>query len=253
MSMASGAAASPFASDPWLAETLGQPVYRLTSSAGDARLYAEMCRLAEGDKAFFYAKIPTADVAASVALQSMGFAVVDTTITFTWREGGSVVQRGVEVAPVNSAQGETVAGIAETSFVWSRFHLDPKIAPAAANLVKRRWIENYVAGKRGSGLYAAKVNGEIAGFLAVLEATTNGRNVAVIDLIGVSSKHQQRGVGTALVQAFVRDWRTRASELRVGTQAANIRSLRFYESNGFRVADTGYVLHAHMRNGEVWQ
>lgn len=246
-------AAPPFSSDLWLAETLGQPVYRLSASLEESRLRAEMDRLANGRSAFFYAKIPTADVAASLTLQRTGFSVVDTAITFRWCEGHRPAQSGVEVAPVSSAQGEAVAAIAATSFVWSRFHLDPKIPASAANLVKRRWIENYVTGKRGSGLYAATVKGEVAGFLAVLEADANHRKVAVIDLIGVSGAHQQHGVGTALVQAFVRDWRTRVSELRVGTQAANIRSLRFYESNGFRISDTSFVLHAHVRNGQVWQ
>jgi hypothetical protein len=32
----------------------------------------------------------------------------------------------------------------------------------------------------------------------------------------------------------------------VGTQAANIPSLRLYESFGFRVCETAYVLHAHV-------
>ena len=33
--------------------------------------------------------------------------------------------------------------------------------------------------------------------------------------------------------------------VRVGTQIANIPSLRLYESLGFRIADTHYVLHYH--------
>jgi dTDP-4-amino-4,6-dideoxy-D-galactose acyltransferase len=255
MSEVTDAAASRFSSDAWLAETLALPVYKVAAvgaQTGDA-LRGELERLAAGGNAFFYAKVPTADVPASLALQHGGFGVVDTAVTFAWREQALGAPGSFDVSAVRPDQGEAVAAIAETCFVWSRFHLDPKIPRAAANRVKRCWIENYISGKRGAALYVATTGGAVAGFLAVIEAASEGRTVAAIDLIGVSAEHQHHGVGSALVHAFVRDWRERVSELRVGTQAANIRSLRFYERNGFRIAESSYVLHAHVRDGRVWQ
>jgi GNAT superfamily N-acetyltransferase len=122
-----------------------------------------------------------------------------------------------------------------------------------ANLIKRAWIENYMAGKRGSALYAASSGGTVVGFLAVLEATVRNRLCAVIDLIGVARDQQGRGVGAELISTFIRDWQGRAAELLVGTQAANIQSVRFYENNGFRMVESNLVLHAHYRNGETYR
>ena len=229
-----------------------RPVFRFASSVGDeATLAAEARELAKGGDAFFYAKLPTTDVAACLALGSAGFDIVDTGITFAWSAPGKPASNGVAVDLVSPAQHEAVATVAETSFRWSRFHLDPRIPPALANLIKRRWIENYLCGKRGSALYAAQVGGSVAGFLAVIEANEKSGPVAVIDLIAVAPEHQHHGVGGALIERFVSDWRERSSELRVGTQAANIRSLRFYETNGFRIVGSNYVLHAHYRKGEI--
>ena len=95
-------------------------------------------------------------------------------------------------------------------------------------------------------LYVGRIGGAIAGFLAVIESRVGTRSIAVIDLVGVSPEHQGRRVGTALVRRFIEEWRGRAAELRVGTQAANVQSLRFYERNGFRVVQSDYVLHAHI-------
>jgi ribosomal protein S18 acetylase RimI-like enzyme len=78
------------------------------------------------------------------------------------------------------------------------------------------------------------------GFLAVLE-TGDAR---VIDLVGVAPERQGRGVGSTLVDAFVR--RHRGHELVVGTQLANVPSLRLYRRAGFAIARSAFVLHRHV-------
>jgi ribosomal protein S18 acetylase RimI-like enzyme len=248
--------AARFSSDSWLSESLGRPAFRLASAASAGQvgvIAAEMVRLANRADAFFYAKLPTMDVPACVALVNAGFAVIDTGITFAWNGAEQRAADGVRVGIARQHQYASLPKIAETCFRWSRFHLDPQIPVGLANLIKRRWIESYVEGRRGSALYVAEVDNTVAGFLAVLEATSQSRTVAVIDLIGVASEHQGRGVGAALVRSFVNDWQGRAAELRVGTQAANIQSLRFYETSGFRVVESNYVLHAHVRRGEIYR
>lgn len=246
---------SLFAPDAWLTETLARPVFKWTGELGElreGRLSAEMAERAEGGDTFFFAKLPTSDVAQSMILARVGFSVVDTAITFNWAgEDRGTLPSGVAVGLARPEQHQAVADIATRCFRWSRFHLDPQIPTELANLVKRRWIESYCLGRRGSALYAAEVDGATVGFLAVLESAVLGRSVASIDLVGVASEHQGRGVGAALVRRFVDEWRGRVSELRVGTQAANIRSIRFYERIGFRAVESTYVLHVHYRHGKI--
>jgi ribosomal protein S18 acetylase RimI-like enzyme len=139
------------------------------------------------------------------------------------------------------AHVEAVAAIGAEAFATSRFHLDPAMPPGAADRIKREWARNCAAGARGAGTLVVLRDGVPAGFLAVL-ADGPAR---VIDLVAVGAAHRGRGLGRALVAAFIARFGPAADELRVGTQAANVASLRLYESMGFRVASTAYALHLH--------
>lgn len=245
---------SLFFVDTWLSETMSRPVFRWANrleGLTEKKLPLEMAELAKSGKAFFFARLPSHEVAQCMTLGRVGFTVVDTGITFVWTGGSNVFTENVEVAAVRPEQHAAVAEIAGRCFHWSRFHLDPQLPAELANLIKCRWVESYCQNRRGDALYIGMINGAVAGFLAVIESTLDNRSVATIDLIGVDAAYQGCGVGTAMVRHFITEWSARVTELRVGTQAANIQSMRFYERNGFRAMESNYVLHAHYYNGEI--
>jgi dTDP-4-amino-4,6-dideoxy-D-galactose acyltransferase len=243
--------------DAWLAEVFGYPVFSVTLQAQGrdemaAGVSAGMLHdMAQDRPAFFYAKVPTDCVGQAQALNAAGFAVIDTNVTLERSPTRQPVDPAVVVRDIRPNEHTAVMAIAAACFVYSRFHLDPLIPTALANAVKREWVENYCRGKRGERLWVTEANGRLAGFLAVLATEYKGAPVRVIDLIGVDPTFQGHGVGRGLVRFFIGDSAGRASTLRVGTQAANVPSLRLYEACGFRVAQTSYVLHAHVREGEV--
>jgi ribosomal protein S18 acetylase RimI-like enzyme len=78
---------------------------------------------------------------------------------------------------------------------------------------------------------------------AFLLAIGPARGIAVIDLIAVDASARRQGFGAACVH-FLASMEG-VTRLRVGTQAANIGSLRFYEALGFRMVASHYVLHLH--------
>ena len=203
-------------------------------------------------KAFFFAKVPTHDVALLNKSVRAGFRVVDVNMAFDWT--GSAPERvgvdriSVEIAA--DADHASVEALAAECFTMSRFHLDPAISTRQANDVKRHWARNSCKG-RAPVVYVARVQDQTAGFLAVLLHSGPSRTDAVIDLIGVDKRFQGQGIGRALSARFISDWKTRADRLRVGTQVSNIPALRLYETLGFRMTDTSYVLHAHMTGGEI--
>jgi ribosomal protein S18 acetylase RimI-like enzyme len=119
--------------------------------------------------------------------------------------------------------------------------------------VKREWIANYVKGQRGDDFFVAVFNGRTIGFNAVLNSFLQDSQVRVIDLIGVDRAFQRHGTGKKLLEHFIHDSFGKYSLLRVGTQIANIPSMRLYAHFGFYIAEAAYVLHAHVRNGEVVQ
>ena len=248
--------------DPWLGTILGYQTFRVTafdSSQGtvpEDRNFKEVFRTSVQGRAFYYTKVPTLNVAHVEGFTRAGFAVVEVNVTFS-RQPEPVEHRpnpDVIVKDVEPREHEVVLKIAESSFVYSRFHLDPQIENDSANAVKREWVRNYILGHRGERLLVANYREEPVGFLAVLSTRDDtGNRVRIIDLIAVAKSYQGTGIGRSLVNYFVNDSAEDYSAVKVGTQVANIPSMSFYEKCGFHISETTYVLHAHLFNGNLKQ
>ena len=219
--------------DAWLSDVLGFDAYGVTTASASAAP-------AKG-RALYTCRVPAEDVEAVEGLADADFRIVDVNVTLE-REGDGGLS-GTSVAPAAAHQYEALLDIAGSCFRYSRFHLDPHIPTELAHRVKREWVRSYVEGRRGVELLAATHDGEAAGFLAVLEAQDGAQ---VIDLIGVAAAVQGRGIGESLVGAFAQRHGDGGRTLRVGTQVANVPSLRLYEKLGFRVVSATYVLHRHV-------
>ena len=216
--------------DPWLAEVLGRPVYAVDHPVGDA------------PPGFYYAKVPVHEVERVREHTEDGFSVVDVNVTLVREPGTDPPPAPVSVGPARPDQHGALLGIAESCFRYSRFHLDPRIPDELADRVKREWVRSYLERRRGVELLAAVDEGSPVGFLAVLERD----GARLIDLVGVSAEAQGRGFGSALVAAFVARHAADGRRLLVGTQIANVPSLRLYSAHGFSVDSSAYVLHRHV-------
>lgn len=237
--------------DAWLASIFRRPVFKVSFPAATeiaAPLTSESV-FQPAKPAFYYAKVPTRRVTQVSALTRLGFSVVDVNVTLERPASASlpeVQQRTVTVRDGLSEQREAILAIAESCFVYSRFHLDPQIPDTIANAVKRDWVNNYYTRQRGDRLFVAETEGRPVGFLAAIRGLVGNDRAWIIDLMGVHRGYQRRGVGLRLVETFVRERPADAGVVRVGTQAANVPSISLYEKCGFHVADTTYVLHAHV-------
>lgn len=234
--------------DAWLGGILGKDVFRVNASEDADALRAH----AEGRTAFYYAKVDVADVRKVRALARVGCFPTDVNVTFAAAPNdirGGDGAPGVAIAARTAELDAGVLDIAESTFKYTRFHLDPLVADAHANTIKREWVANYARGVRGDHLFVATLEGRAAGFLAALRAGEGG-STAVIDLVGTGQHAQRRGVARAMIGAFARHYEG-CQELVVGTQAANIPSCRLYESMGFRLKKNDYVMHLHVENGRA--
>jgi dTDP-4-amino-4,6-dideoxy-D-galactose acyltransferase len=241
--------------DQWLSDVLEISSWKVLDIAGTppADFRAGLLNRAGQGAAFFSAKIPTLDVDAVTNATRAGFMVVDANVTLDWDKFaggalGSVIDHNLTIEPAGADDAPAIEKIAGQCFTFSRFHLDPAIGHARANEVKRQWARNACRG-RASVVYVARRKNDVIGFLAVLEGRSGEHKDAIIDLVGVDRGHQGQGAGRALSWTFVDEWRDRADRLRVGTQISNIPAMRLYEKIGFRIAETAYVLHAHVKNG----
>ncbi|MGE0392411.1 MAG: N-acetyltransferase family protein [Vicinamibacterales bacterium] len=236
-----------FDPDPWLSAICGYAVFR--ASSPETPPGQDLPAVSGGARALHYTRVPTTAVGTVRDLTRLGFGVVDISMTFEREPStdvGEAADGAVEVGDAREDEGEALAEIAASSFSFSRFHSDPDIEPGVAASVKREWVRSYATGRRGRRLLVARVDGHPAGFLAELAVEREGRSVGVIDLVGVGVPWQRRGVGRTLVARWVTSCVGQYASLRVGTQAANVPSIRLYEGLGFRLLSSEFVLHAHV-------
>ncbi len=235
-------------SDPWLGQLFGYPVFRLATGKDPSPENQSLTDIAALKEAFVYVRVPCADIREVNELLEKGFRVVDTALRFRRNVPSPGDGDNDSVREATAADFGPVMDIAGQCFRYSRFHLDPLVPRPLADAIKRAWMDSYRLGKRGRGCLVAERGGKVAGFLAVLDSPGE-KATRVIDLIGVRTEDQGSGVGRALVNSFMREAWPDVEELEVGTQAANVPSVRLYEACGFRFAEAAYVLHAHFRGG----
>ncbi|MEX2643698.1 MAG: GNAT family N-acetyltransferase [Acetobacterales bacterium] len=225
--------------DDWLSRVLARECFQLNLVA-DAPEANRLDLLPPGS--FAYAKVPVSAVAACNALESTGFRMVDTGLTFEGmpRLGAPPAWPGTREA--RPADSPAVAEIAAQAFRFSRFHLDPRLDRADANRTRREWATNYFTGRRGDAMIVSVDESDRpTGFLQLLRAAND---VLVVDLIAVAEQGRRQGAARAMLSRALAVCGP-VSALRVGTQAANIPSVRLYESLGLKLVEASYALHWH--------
>jgi len=241
-----------FIPDPWLSKVFGYDVIKVVLEKDDLNNPAMVFPQSSlPQRAFYYTKVPVTSVEQVGRLTHAGFRVIDVNVTFE-REPEQQINsnNSILVREVQPGDENAVLEIAETAFIYSRFHLDPLIPKELADRIKREWIANYIRRQRGEGLFVAEVEGKPAGFLALL-ATGDKEKTGVIDLIAVARNMQGRGVAKSLIGTHIEDAYQKYSHLIVGTQIANVPSMRLYEKCGYRISNSTYVLHAHVHEGRI--
>jgi len=233
-----------FHQDMWLGKYMEKDVWH-------ARLEKEnaidlSCLRAElKDKSFVDIKLACGETKVLWTLQAAGFRVVDTNLTFsmTVKMPEENKTTAAEVVCREAVESDEIAirDCARDNFVYSRFHLDPLIPKKVADTIKGEWAGNFFCGKRGDRMLVAESEGRVMGFCQMLEPS---KERSVIDLIAVEGSRRRMGVGKALIESAARHC-GEGNILVVGTQVANIPSVRLYERAGFRLDHSQYVLHRH--------
>lgn len=150
-----------------------------------------------------------------------------------------ITKDGYKIRLATKEDRGAVENIAIKSFIFDRFHNDPKITNSIANEIKRNWAGNFFTGQRGSAMIVASENSIPVGFMLLL----NGEEKATIDLIAVDENHRKNGLAMRMIEFTKKE--LVKNNLVVGTQVSNIPSIRMYESMGFKTINSQFVLHYH--------
>jgi nucleoside-diphosphate-sugar epimerase/ribosomal protein S18 acetylase RimI-like enzyme len=234
--------------DEWLSKLMGRDAYTVAltpslleaASGKHSRGYTQF-RERQAKPVFMTAKVPVTDRAGIQLLQEHGFRLIDTNLRFEKRAESSTAVSGDCVlrfaAPTDR---DAVTDLARHNFAFSRFYLDELIPNNTAAEIKAQWAGNFFSGQRGDKLVVALLNQKIVGFTLLLRPTDAD---VIIDLIAVDAAHRRQGVAAEMI-AFVES-QFAPSKIVVGTQIANLPSVRLYEKLGFRLAEAQYVFHFH--------
>ncbi len=234
--------------DEWLSKLVGREAYTLVvtpslleaASGKHSRGYTQF-RERQAKPVFMTAKVPVTDRAGVQFLQEHGFRLIDTNLRFEKRAENSTPGSGdCLLRFAEPADRDAVMDLARRNFVFTRFHLDELIPKSTADEIKAQWAGNFFSGQRGDQLVVAVLDNKIVGFTLLL---VPDKSEVVIDLIAVNEAHRRRGIAAEMI-AFVES-QFASSQIAVGTQVANLPSVRLYEKLGFRLAEAQYVFHFH--------
>jgi dTDP-4-amino-4,6-dideoxy-D-galactose acyltransferase len=231
--------------DEWLAQILGKDAFCISVSQellASQEYRNELKQLLECKNIFIYAKVPTTSLAAVQFLEQNGFRLVDTNILFQKERSEKPILKGLcTLRNARPTDEQESVELASKSFQLSRFHLDPLISREAADRIKGEWVRNYFRKKRGDYMILAFVEEKLAGFLQLINGPDR---ILTIDLIAVDPDQRRKGIGNDLIVHAETEF-VQFAQIKVGTQIANVPSLRLYENLGFRVVNSQYVFHFH--------
>jgi ribosomal protein S18 acetylase RimI-like enzyme len=222
--------------DSWLSYYFSYPVYHLS----DFDLSLKKEDLPSG-RAFVDIKTDVGEIQKISLLESLGFRLIDTNIQLI-RKAKPFDNKSTKCRFAEPKDENAVRDIAKNSFSQSRFHLDPAVPMQVANEIKSDWAGNFFLGKRGNWLVVVEQNGELCGFLQLLQKNDD---TIIIDLIAVKKDKQGQGFGSAMIEFASSACLQKEAILEVGTQIANQTSLKLYSQLGFQVSGAKYVLHLH--------
>jgi ribosomal protein S18 acetylase RimI-like enzyme len=87
------------------------------------------------------------------------------------------------------------------------------------------------------------VGDEVCGF----NCTKHKGDQVIVDLIGIDRAFRGRGIGSQLVTRMFADAMAKGiHKSRVGTQAHNVQSVKFYQKHGYSLSDSYCTFHLHL-------
>lgn len=146
-----------------------------------------------------------------------------------------------KVSILDSAFNDEILEILFESGKFSRFKLDERLNPYFKKLYII-WLQKSISKEIADITFSIKVDNQIAGFVTLKKNNLQ----ANIGLIGISSKYQNKGLGSKLVnQVFKWCKENDISTCEVVTQKDNTIACLFYEKNKFKQINEQFIFHYH--------
>ena len=136
--------------------------------------------------------------------------------------------------------------IIRRSHQYSHFFCEMRFDPEKTRDLFAEWMER-CAKSSAFHILIAERDGEPIGFCSALVQKSLvpyvKRAIGIIDFIAVDSNIQGKGIGRALLHAAFYWFAPQTNLIELRTMADNLRAIRFYEKNGFRMLSADHHFH----------
>lgn len=116
-----------------------------------------------------------------------------------------------------------VGRLAQSSFYYSRFHLDPFLDNAKAGALLKRSAENSILNKFVDIMYVAEINGTVVGYYSAKKKFIPEFNMTIGDAVisAVDSRHRGKGIFSKLDARLLNWFAENTDFAEMGTYLAN--------------------------------
>ena len=169
-----------------------------------------------------------------------GAKLVDKKIVYTMSSplNGRLSSHIVQIAPYEPT--DAIISLALKSGEYSRFRLDNSFAPGSFDKLYTHWIKKSLDLSIATEVFCYMIN-DLPSGLVTLERKENESSIG---LVAVDTKHQHRGIGTALIQhiiSFVEGYQD--MPIFVTTQMDNKPACKLYSKCGFTISSAKDIWH----------
>lgn len=141
----------------------------------------------------------------------------------------------------NKKYDEDIVRIAEKSFVYSRFTIDPNFKNENAKLIYVDWTKNSFNQEDKYFVTCSLANRSIGYIIFSID-----NKIATIELVAVDKRYQNMKIGKKMMielERYIYEMRKEVSLIKVGTQSENETAIRFYQSRGFKLVKINTIYH----------
>ena len=218
------------------------------------KLLKHLLKLCKNRNIFhLYSRIDTRDISSIHALETVGFKVMDTLVTYVFNRHKHNVLDIKEMCKVRELKEQDIpalVNISKTSFSRDRFHLDPHVPNKKADSLFGEWIKNSCVDKKMNEVFVAEKNNFPVGFLTFKKnrdiENLTGYKIAGHGLSAVFSK--AKGAYPALVKYAIKRIILSYDFLEFDTQLTNYEVIKIWHRFGFDFIRAKHSFHKWIKD-----
>ncbi|MGI6456806.1 MAG: GNAT family N-acetyltransferase [bacterium] len=250
------------AESPWHSEHFAVPYYKFhpfytfpVSQESSAELVQTLKQhLLNLSPAVYTLRVEGFDTPLAYSLSQQGFVYVGTSQRLILHPNGSYpIDRNhsnqydsLLIRDVREEDLPIMQDISRTNHSHNHFLYESRFQKDAIQNLFSEWVKKCVEGI-AKKVFVAEYEKQVVGFSTLLLSEVLvpyiNQRVGIIDFIIVDQQVQGQGISSRLLRESL-DWLFRHADLvELRTMAENLRAIRFYEKNGFRMLSTDHHFH----------